>query len=117
MPSVNLSDIKQAADAKFGDFEITLPSGEIVRFQPALRLPKAKRQELAGAMNLEERAKIANGDDLYDVYKDIFRITARTPDGFSRLDATVGDDPAVWEELANEYLGGTQAGEASPSAS
>lgn len=117
MPSITLSDIKNAADAKFGDFEITLPTGEVVRFQPALRLPKAQRRELAGALDIDARAQIANGDDLYDVYKDIFRITARTPEGFTRLDATVGDDPAVWEELANAFLKDTQAGEVSPSAS
>lgn len=117
MPSITLSDIQAAANAKYGDFAITLPTGEVINFIPALRLPKARRQELAGALNLDERAKLANGDDVYDVYKDVFRISARTPEGFSRLEAAVGDDPAVWDELTTEFMKETQSGEASPSVS
>jgi len=109
MPSIKLSDIQSAADKKYGDFEITLPDNEIVSFSPALRLPKEARRKLAVALDIEKRAEVANDDDLYDVYKDIFRISARQANGFERLEKVVGDDPAVWEELTNEFMQDTQA--------
>jgi Mycobacteriophage tail assembly protein len=112
MPSITLSDIQQAADKKFGDFEIHLPSGDIVSFAPALRLPKESRRKLAVALDVEKRAEVDNDDDLYDVYKDIFRISQRQADGFDKLAAAVGDDPAVWDELTEEFMKDSQAGEA-----
>ena len=112
MPSIKLSDIQSAADKKYGDFEIHLPAGEIVSFVPALRLPKESRRKLAAAFDVEKRI---NGDepelDLYDIYKDVFRVSARQADAFTKLEAVVGDDPAVWEELAREFMQDTQAGE------
>jgi hypothetical protein len=112
MPSIKLSDIQQAADKKFGDFEIHLPDGEIVSFAPALRLPKESRKKLGAALDIEKRAEVDNGDDLYDVYKDIFRISAKQADGFARLEKAVGDDPAIWAELTAEFMQESQAGEA-----
>lgn len=112
MPSIKLSDFQEAANKKFGDFEIHLPGEEIVSFAPALRLPKDARKKLAAALDIEKRAEADNGDDLYDVYKDIFRISARQADAFSKLEAAVGDDPAVWEELTNAFMADTAAGEA-----
>lgn len=111
MPSIKLSDIQHAADKKFGDFEIHLPDETIVSFAPALRLPKASRKELAAALDIEKRAEVDNGDDLYDLYKDIFRISARQADGFKKLEKVVGDDPAVWQELVAEFMEDSQAGE------
>lgn len=112
MPSIKLSDIQSAADKKYGDFEIHLPDGEIVSFMPALRLPKENRKQLAKALDIETRAKVANDDDLYDVYKDIFRVSARQANAFAKLEKVVGDDPAIWEELVNEFMSESQPGEA-----
>ena len=117
MPSINLSDIQAAADKKYGDFEVHLPDNEIVSFAPALRLPKEARRKLGAALDIEARAKVENEDDLFDIYKDIFRISAKQSDGFARLEAAVGDDPAIWEELTDAFMKDTQAGEASPSGS
>lgn len=115
MPSIKLSDIQQAADKKFGDFEVHLPSGEIISFIPALRLPKEARRKLGKAFDIETRAKDENNDDdLYDIYKDIFRVSGRQADAFTKLEAVVGDDPAVWEELVREFMQDTQAGESDP---
>jgi len=111
MPSIKLSDIKEAADKKYGDFEIHLPDNEIVSFAPALRLPKESRKKLAAALNIEARAEADNGDDIYDVYKDIFRVSARQAGAFEKLEKVVGDDPAIWEELVNEFMQETQPGE------
>jgi len=117
MPSIKLSDIQDAADAKYGNFEVHLPDGDIATFSPALRLPKERRAALSAALDLEARSQANNGDDLYDVYKDIFRISATTAYHFTRLEACVGDDPAVWEQLVNEFIADTQTGEALPSVS
>jgi hypothetical protein len=116
MPAINLSDIQKAAEKKFGDFEIHVGE-EVLYFSQALRMEKAKRRELAKAMNLRERSQTDNDDDLYDVFKDAFRITARGEGTFDKLYAAVGDDPAVWQELFQEFTESTQAGEASPSES
>lgn len=111
MPSITLSDIQSAADRKYGDFEIHLPDATVVRFAPALRLPKEARKKLAVALDIEKRVEADNGDDLYDIYKDIFRISARTPDAFTRLEAVVGDDPAVWQELTDGFMKESEPGE------
>lgn len=118
MPSIKLSDIQTAADKKYGDFEIHLPNGEIVSFIPALRLPKESRRKLGKAFDVEQRVKGDEPDlDLYDVYKDVFRVSVRQADAFTKLEAVVGDDPAVWEELAKSFMQDTAAGEVSPSES
>lgn len=117
MPSIKLSDIQAAADKKYGDFEVHLPDNEIVSFAPALRLPKAQRRQLAAALNIQKRAEVDDDADIYDVYRDVFRISARQTHGFDKLTEVIGDDPAIWEELANEFLAVTEAGEASPSES
>lgn len=111
MPSIKLSDIQAAADKKYGDFEVTLPSGDIVSFAPALRLGKESRKKLAEALDIEARAKADNGDDLYDVYKDIFRVSARQADAFTKLEKVIGDDPAIWQELTDEFMAESQPGE------
>lgn len=112
MPKINLSDIQSAANTQFSDFEVTLPGGETIAFSPVLRLPKAKRIELSAALDMSARAEEAE-TDVYDLYHDAFRITARTPGDFKKLTEAVGDDPAVWQELFKAFSEETQVGEAS----
>lgn len=116
MPKLNLSDLVEAADKKYGDFEVHLPSGEVILFTPAMRMDKERRHKLADAMNIPARADADNGDDLYDVYKDAFRISEKVAGNFDKLAAAVGDDPAVWQALFMEFNEETVLGEASPSA-
>jgi hypothetical protein len=112
MPSITLKDIQEAADKKYGDFEIHLPGDEIVSFVPALRLPKAKRLELRAAFNAEKRVEANDEVDVYDIYQDVFKISSRQKDAYDKLAAAVGDDPAVWEELAKEFMQDSATGEA-----
>ena len=112
MPKINLSEIQSAANTKFSDFEITLPGGETVSFSPILRLPKAKRLELSAAMDIKAITEADNGTDVYDLYRDAFRITAKTAGAYEGLEAAVGDDPAVWQELFKAFSEETQVGEA-----
>ena len=116
MPVISLKDIQHAAEKKFSDYEIHT-ADEVLYFRPALRLPKPKRRELAAALNIQERAKTPTDDDLFDVYKDAFRISAREEAMYDKLVEAVGDDPAVWQELFIAFNEDTQAGEASPSES
>lgn len=115
MPKIVLADFQADVEKKHSDFEVTLPGGEVVAFRNALRLPKERRLALADAMNLPERAKNDNGDDLYDVYKDSFRISEKTPGDYDKLAAVIGDDPATWMELFVAFQEDMQSGEASPS--
>lgn len=116
MPKIVLADIQNAANQKHSDFEVHLPDGNVILFVPALRLPKAKRLELADAMDIPKRAENDNGDDLYDVYRDAFRISEKAAGNYDKLVAAVGDDPAVWQELFVEFQEVVQSGEALPSA-
>lgn len=112
MPKIVLSDIVNAADAKYGDYEVYLPGGEVLLFVPAMRLTKEKRAELADALNIPARIEVDNGDDLYDIYRDAFRISEKVPGNYDKLAAVVGDDPAVWQDLFLNFNEELQAGEA-----
>lgn len=112
MPKIQLSDFQQAVEEKYGDFEVQVSKTETLRFSPALRLSKARRKELAAALNIDERAKDDNGDDIFDVYRDVFRISAKNPGDFDRLDGIFQEDPALWQELFQAYTEDTSAGEA-----
>lgn len=117
MPKITLTDFQSAASAKYQDYEVHLPSGEVILFRPAMRMEKADRQRLANALDILTRAQADDGTDLYDVYRDMFRIAEKAPGNYDKLAAAVGDDPAVWEALFLSFNEETQPGEASPSAS
>jgi hypothetical protein len=112
MPKINLSDIQSAANEKYGDFEVHLPEGEVVLFVPAIRLPKAKRQELAAALDIQTRAEANTTDDLYDVYRDAFRISEKVKGNYDKMAAVIGDDPAVWQDMFIAFNEDTMPGEA-----
>lgn len=115
MPKINLSDFQTAASLKYQDFEVHLPSGEVVLFTPAMRMVKEQRQRLAKALDIMARATADDGTDLYDVYRDAFRISEKAVGNYDKLAAAVGDDPAVWEALFLSFNEETQPGEASTS--
>lgn len=117
MPKINLSTVQQAADKKFDDTVIELPSGQTATFSAILRLPKEKRKALRASMDLSARAEAKDEADIWDVYKDAFRITAKTEHDFPMLEQFVGDDPAVWTELFQAFTEDNQMGEASVSES
>jgi hypothetical protein len=112
MPKIILSDFQTAANEKYADFEVHLPDGQVLLFIPAIRMPKAKRTELAKALDIQTRAEVNDGTDLYDLYRDAFRISEKAPGNYDALAAVVGDDPAVWQDLFIEFQEITQPGEA-----
>lgn len=111
MPKITLATIQSAANTKFSDFEVVLSETETAVFSPVLRLPKAKRAELAAAFNVDTRTANDDGADVFDLYRDAFRITAKTEAGYAALVEAVGDDPAVWQELFAAYSEETEVGE------
>lgn len=115
MPKINLSDIQSAANIKYQDYEVHLPGGEVILFTPAMRMVKEQRAKLATALDIMTRAEANDGTDLYDVYRDAFRISEKAVGNYDKLAAAVGDDPAVWEALFLSFNEETQPGEASPS--
>lgn len=121
MPKIILSDIQSAVEKKYSDFEVHLSDGSVLLFVPAMRLPKEKRIQLSAALDIPGRAARleADGewDDIYEVYRDAFRISEKAEGNYERLAKALGDDPAAWQELFVAFNEDTQAGEASPSQS
>lgn len=118
MAQFQLADIQAAADKRFGDFEVVtdLESGDVARFIPTLRQPKKIRRQLAAIVDLEARTKAAvendTDDDLFDMFRDYFRVSARSAADYKKLEKAIGDDPAVWTDLFNMFTEEDQAGEA-----
>ena len=112
MPKIILSDLQNAANEKYGDFEVHLPSGEVILFVPAIRLDKEHRTELAKVLDIQARAKEDTTDDLYDVYRDAFRVSEKVKGNYDKLAQAVGDDPAVWQDLFISFNEETAPGEA-----
>lgn len=115
MPKIILKDFQESINSKFADYEIHLPSGEVLLFTPAIRMEKGQRRQLAEVMNIPKRAEVDDDSDIYDVYQDCFRVSEKVPGNFDKLKAVVGDDPATWQELFIDFQEITQSGEASPS--
>lgn len=112
MPKIQLSDFQNTISKKYEDFEVHLSETEVVHFSPALRLNKAKRRALADVLDIETRAKADNDDDIFDVYRDAFKVSEKKAGDFNKLAKAIGDDPAVWQELFLNFVQDTQAGEA-----
>jgi len=109
--SMNLDDIRAAAEAKYGDLPITMAGGKTVKLLNALRLPKVKRDALA---KMQENLD-AEGADQAEVLRDVIRTVADSKAGADALIKEVGDDLAVLAEIFSEYGKGTKLGEASGS--
>lgn len=118
MPNISLADIQKAADKKYGDYVIPVEGGKELRFKNPMRMSRDIRRKLADLFDVKkmlEKAE-ANPDlDVYDLYREAFELTAVKPAHFAQLDKAVGDDPAIWTLLFEEFGEATEAGEASPS--
>ncbi|MFC4089356.1 phage tail assembly protein [Micromonospora sp. GCM10011541] len=104
---MTLDDIRAAANAKYGSFDISL--GELnVRLLNPLRMPKKNRDAL---MATQEKLG-ADDADQEALLKEALNLVAETPAQAKALLKEVGDDLAVLATIFEGYVKGTQAGEA-----
>lgn len=118
MSTIKLSDLKKAAEQKYGDFEVVVPAaaGEkktrTAKFRPVLRCDKATRAAYAKAT--DPMNHLPEGTDATEVDEDIvdvllaavkagFLVVAYSQHDFELLDEALGDDLAFWQELFVEY--------------
>ncbi|MFC3504451.1 phage tail assembly protein [Micromonospora krabiensis] len=105
---MKLDDIRAAAEAKYGSLDIEV-GDKTVRLLNALRLPKAKRDQIAA---LQDSLK-AEGADQEEIMRELIRVAADTKAGGDLLVKAIGDDLTVMAEVLAEYGKRTQVGEAS----
>lgn len=115
MSSFSLDDIRAAADAKYSSTDIEVDEKTTVHLLNPLRLPKEKRDELAGIQDQMD----AEGVDVDQekLLGDAIRLVADHPKKADALLSAVGGDLAVLAQIFETYGKGTQVGEASASAS
>ncbi|WP_201308880.1 phage tail assembly protein [Puerhibacterium puerhi] len=112
--AIKLSDIRAAADKKFGPTVFDLEDGkEPVELVNPLRLDKKVRDRLA---NLKESIS-EEGADEDEVISGLLIDAAKTPAGGKRLVAAAGGDKGVLLTYFEMWIEGTDLGEASPSES
>ncbi|WP_024816969.1 phage tail assembly protein [Arthrobacter sp. 31Y] len=118
MTQVTLADVQNAAAKKHGNYSVFVDDDTLTFLNP-LRLPKEKRERIAALNSAEFYAEGAEGEgwDKWDMYQEIFRISAKSEEHFTKLHNAIGDDPAVWEELFDALNTVAELGEASPSES
>lgn len=124
MSSFTLADIQKAAEKKYGDFEVVVPTEEgteTARFRPILRCSREVRKAYAKATDPlahvpEEGSEADMVDVLVTACKAGFETIARSKRDFELLDAALKvdgeDDLALWQELFTAYNEDTEAGEA-----
>lgn len=113
MAGITLAQIREAAEKKYGPFDIPDVEGGPITLLNPLRLSKAKRKQLADMQTAQKDPK-ADQDKLL---RDMVRLVAQNKEQADRLLLSIGDDMPVLVELLNEYGRASQTGEASPSPS
>ncbi|MGW6745420.1 phage tail assembly protein [Streptomyces sp. NPDC055025] len=111
MASYSLDEIRAAAEARYGSTDIELGTGTVRLLNP-LRLPKQKRDDLAG---LQDKLSAEDADQ-EALMSQAIRLVADSGKAADKLLSAVGGDLAVLAEIFDRYGKGTQVGEASASA-
>lgn len=123
MSALSLDDLRKGAEEKYPDFEIETEDGRILGFKPIFRLPKARRQAVAAALDVEARLKALGEDSDIDqpqlmisVLSDALLAAERTKGDHAVLAKWAGtEDLGMWLFIFREYSEVTDLGEASPS--
>lgn len=114
--TVTLDSIRQAADAKYGSYDIDLGEGTILRLLNPLRLSEEKRAELKAVQKLLTDSTEDEDADQVDLFQQAIVVVADSADKAGRLFEAIGRDLALYAEIFAGYGEGTQVGEASASA-
>lgn len=110
MTRVTLDEIRRAAEAKYADFDVTLPDGTAVTLLSPLRM-SAEDRGLLG--DIEQLA--AAGDT--DAITEALKTAAKTPEQGRRLLDVIGEDLPTAAVLFEQWAQAVSMGEASASAS
>lgn len=118
MPSINLSDIQEAAEKKYGPYVVKGVPGGDVTLVTLLRLPKDKRKQFVQlAKSLEGFDLDSFEDDIAPQFEEALRLAAKNKAEGDRLIKALGGDLAMLLEVFTGYSEASQPGEASPSQS
>lgn len=125
MSALSLDDLRKGAESKYPDFEIETEDGKVLGFKPVFRLPKAKRQAIAAAMDIQKRIEALPDDTDVDqpelmvsILSDALLAAERTKGDHAALAKFAGkEDLGIWLFVFTEYSAKTELGEASPSES
>jgi hypothetical protein len=117
VPTISLDQIKADIEAKYAPVVIDLGDASVTLTQ-VLRLSKAKRAALVAA----EKERDTDGDGFdeegtVEYLRTVLRLVATDRDEAEYLIEALGDDLVLLTEVVTAWREGTQAGEASPSAS
>lgn len=114
---VTLDSIRQAADAKYGSFDIDLGDGNVTRLLNPLRLPEEQRADLKAVQRDLSASNESEEDvDQVELFERAIRVVAETKGQADRLLKLVNRDLAILAEIFTGYGENTQVGEASASA-
>lgn len=105
--AITLDSIREAAEKKYGSREVELGDGKSISLRNPLRLSKTERDELSD-LNIDQF------DEPVDYFKKAFALVASEKES-EELAKVLGDDVAFYMALFEEYMGGVELGEASPS--
>lgn len=112
---VTLDSIRDAAEKKFGSYDIELGEGREVKLLNPLRLTKENRKKL---MSFQDEANDKDNDvDQEDVIEDMLRLIAESEKAADLLIEAVDGDLAVMMQIFDDYGKNTSLGEASASES
>lgn len=121
MAKISFADIQKSADAKNEGLLIEGVPGGDVRLLSPLRLSPERRETLiksvSDAGDLGDMSEPGAVDKAMAAVEKVLRTAAEDAAGGNRLVKAMGGDIALLTEMANEYVGAVQLGEASPSSS
>jgi len=115
--SFTLDDIRAAAEAKYGNFPVTLDDGVVVKLLNPLQMTKARREALIaeqGRLNSDDENETV---DQEQVLESILTIVAENPEAGAKLVAALDGNLALLVTTFENYSRAVQVGEASASVS
>ena len=119
MATITLDSIRARIEEKYDATVVELAPGDGVRLLNPLRLPKERRAALKSFDKALSEAEDEEGS--LQALRELLKVVAETEEQANRLlnlvDSFGGDSDVVLMEIAESYLNGQQAGEASPSES
>lgn len=102
---IGLDEIRQEAEAQFGDLEVTLPTGTSVRLRHALRLSKQDRKRLAElGQRIGAIAEDSSDEDaLLATIGDVLLLVAESKQAGRALLSAIGGDLLTLMGLFRKY--------------